>query len=116
MQPGGLKTKVSTGPLTAGTGSIYNVVCQYSQSVMSIYIDGVLQVSELETISSGSICGKEIGPTVNKANMYIGCQGGIKNFYTGSLQNIAIYPRALSSDEIYENFVRSLAIKSKSHG
>ena len=38
---------VSTGPITVGTGSIYNVVCQYSQSVMSIYVDGVLQVSEL---------------------------------------------------------------------
>jgi len=103
---------VSTGPITVGTGSIYNVVCQYSQSVMSIYIDGVLQVSELETISSGSICGKEIGPTQNKANMYIGCQGGIQNFYTGSLQNIAIYPRALKNSEIEENYYESKYIGS----
>jgi len=103
---------VSTGPITAGTGSIYNVVCQYSQSVMSIYIDGVLQVSELETISSGSICGKEIGPTQNKANMYIGCQGGIQNFLTGSLQNIAIYPRALKNSEIEENYYESKYIGS----
>ena len=98
---------VSTGPIIAGTGSIYNVVCQYSQSVMSIYVDGVLQVSELETIKSGSICGKEIGPTQNKANMYIGCQGGIQNFYTGSLQNIAIYPRALKDSEIEDNYYES---------
>ena len=79
---------------------------------MSIYIDGVLQVSELETISSGSICGKEIGPTQNKANMYIGCQGGIQNFYTGSLQNIAIYPRALKNSEIEENYYESKYIGS----
>ena len=98
---------VSTGPIIAGTGSIYNVVCQYSQSVMSIYVDGVLQVSELETIKSGSICGKEIGPTQNKANMYVGCQGGIQNFYTGSLQNIAIYPRALKNSEIEDNYYES---------
>ena len=98
---------VSTGPIIAGTGSIYNVVCQYSQSVMSIYVDGVLQVSELETNKSGSICGKEIGPTQNKANMYIGCQGGIQNFYTGSLQNIAIYPRALKDSEIEDNYYES---------
>ena len=98
---------VSTGPIIAGTGSIYNVVCQYSQSVMSIYVDGVLQVSELETTSSGSICGKEIGPTQNKANVYIGCQGGIQNFYTGSLQNIAIYPRALKDSEIQDNYYES---------
>ena len=98
---------VSTGPIVAGTGSIYNVVCQYSQSVMSIYVDGVLQVSELETIKSGSICGKEIGPTRNKANVYIGCQGGIQNFYTGSLQNIAIYPRALKDSEIQDNYYES---------
>ena len=98
---------VSTGPIVAGTGSIYNVVCQYSQSVMSIYVDGVLQVSELETIKSGSICGKEIGPTRNKSNVYIGCQGGIQNFYTGSLQNIAIYPRALKDSEIQDNYYES---------
>ena len=98
---------VSTGPITVGTGSIYNVVCQYSESVMSIYIDGVLQVSELESINSGSICGKELGLTQNKANMYIGCQGGIQNFFTGSLQNIAIYPRALSDTEISENYYES---------
>lgn len=98
---------VSTGPIVAGTGSIYNVVCQYSQSVMSIYVDGVLQVSELETIKSGSICGKEIGPTRNKSNVYIGCQGGIQNFYTGSLQNIAIYPRALKDSEIEDNYYES---------
>jgi len=98
---------VSTGPLTVGTGSIYNVVCQYSQSVMSIYVDGVLQVSELESIKSGSICGKELGITQNKSNMYIGCQGGIQNFYTGSLQNIAIYPRALKNSEIEENYYES---------
>ena len=74
---------------------------------MSIYVDGVLQVSELETIKSGSICGKEIGPTQNKANMYVGCQGGIQNFYTGSLQNIAIYPRALKNSEIEDNYYES---------
>jgi hypothetical protein len=103
---------VSTGPIATGTGSIYNVVCQYSQSVMSIYIDNVLQVSQLETTKSGSICGKEIGPTENKANMYIGCQGGIQNFFTGSLQNIAIYPRALKNSEIAENYYESKYIGS----
>ena len=103
---------VSTGPIATGTGSIYNVVCQYSQSVMSIYIDNVLQVSQLETTKSGSICGKEIGPTENKANMYIGCQGGIQNFFTGSLQNIAIYPRALKNSEIEENYYESKYIGS----
>ena len=103
---------VSTGPIIAGTGSIYNVVCQYSQSVMSIYVDGALQVSELESTSSGSLCGKEIGPTQNKSNVYIGCQGGIQNFYTGSLQNIAIYPRALKNSEIEENYYESKYIGS----
>ena len=98
-------TTVSTGTVKChpDSGSIYNVTCQYSSSELSIWVDGVKQNSVTEIITSGSLCGKEFGLTQNNANIYIGCQGGIKNFFTGSLQNISIYPRALKEREIIEH-------------
>ena len=98
-------TTVSTGPIKChpASGSIYNITCQYSSSKLSIWIDGVKQNEVTEVITSGSLCGKEFGLTQNNANIYIGCQGGIKNFFTGSLQNISIYSRALKEREIIEH-------------
>ena len=98
-------TTVSTGTINChpDSGSIYNITCQYSSSELSIWVDGIKQNSVIETVSEGTICGKELGLTQNNANIYIGCQGGIKNFFTGSLQNISMYSRALKEKEIIEH-------------
>ncbi len=88
---------------------IYNITCQYVQDTnqdlnLEIWIDGTKQASVTEDYPIGcSTCGKDAGITQNNANVYIGCQGGIQHFLTGSLQNISIYQRALKDEEIIEH-------------
>jgi len=88
---------------------IYNVTCQYAQDKtqalnLEIWIDGTKATTVTEDYPVGcSTCGKDAGITQNNANVYIGCQGGIQHFFTGSLQNISIYQRALSDAEIEEH-------------
>ena len=87
---------------------IYNITCQYVQAEdkslnLEIWIDGIKQASTTEDYPVGcTTCGKDAGITQNNANVYIGCQGGIQHFFTGSLQNISIYQRALKDEEIIE--------------
>ena len=95
--------------LLATNQSIYNITCQYRKDdkedlILEIWVDGVKQGSVLEDYPVGcTTCGKDAGITQNNANIYIGCQGGIQNFFTGSLQNISIYQRALKEEEILEH-------------
>jgi|TARA_R110002074_G_scaffold279659_1_gene451108 hypothetical protein len=99
-------TGLSANPLNE---PIYNITCQYVQDTnqnlnLEVWIDGTKQASVTEDYPIGcSTCGKDAGITQNNANVYIGCQGGIQHFLTGSLQNISIYQRALKDEEIIEH-------------
>jgi len=112
----GYKTHTVTTPLPFNpvNGSIYNITCQYEKNQttedleLSIWIDGTKQASVIEDYPTGcSTCKKDAGVTQNNANIYIGCQGGIRNFFTGSLQNISIYQRPLLEEEIIEHSYES---------
>ena len=92
---------------------IYNITCQYVKAEdeslnLEVWVDGNKMGSAVEDYPTGcSTCKKDAGITQNNANIYIGCQGGIKNFFTGSLQNISIYQRALLEEEIIEHSYES---------
>jgi hypothetical protein len=78
------------------SGSITNdvfihIVFIRKGTTLSNYLNGVL-VSEFDDTTS---CG-----TSNTANMTIGCRGNLVRFFKGKIDDIRIYNRSLSTDEI----------------
>ena len=89
-QSSGVTTaEVSSSQLTPDTW--YHVVCQKSGSVYSIYLDGSLDSSQTQSISN---------PTVNDREMHIGGDGTSDGLFYGSLDEIRIYNRSLTTTEI----------------
>jgi hypothetical protein len=79
---------------------IYHVVSTYNGSIMRIYINGVESGTGLST--SGNI-------ETNTEQLAIGVRyihrgGGTDSFFSGNIYSNKIYNRALSADEILQNF------------
>ena len=94
---GGSYSNLSTTTATyMNTSSWYQVVATYSSGFRRLYINGILVNSDTQ---SGII-------STNSGGVRIGAYGGASPnyFYNGSLAICKIYNRALTAQEIKENF------------
>ena len=71
-----------------------HIVCKYSNSQMSIYVNGTLYIGSTSDVE---------GTYQNNANIYIGNKGGHSNHFSGSLSQIKIYNQALTDTQITNN-------------
>ncbi len=71
-------------------GNWHHVLYTYDGSFARLYVDGTLNNSQTHT---GAIA-------VSGANLYIGSTGGGSEFYKGDMDDVRIYNRALSADEV----------------
>jgi hypothetical protein len=77
-------------------GVYHHVVCTNVNGVTSIYIDGQLDVSGART------------PSVSNDPLYIGAGPGGTGAFSGSLDEVAIWSRALSTAEVLELYRRGV--------
>ena len=83
------------------SGKWHHVVCQKSSSYLQIWIDGVLNSNVSSSISF---------PVTNRHNFYVAGNGTDESYFSGSLDEIRIYKKGLSSLEItnlYDNSLRT---------
>ena len=100
---GGVSNNSLNAPLPS-TGVWHHSVATYDGATMSIYIDGVLVAQQPST---GYIDGTNDsnGPGNDNFLLNIGAKPDSLNsvdFFTGSIDDVAIYNRALSSNEVSE--------------
>jgi hypothetical protein len=83
-----------------GDGNWHHVVATYEITTgdANLYIDGSLDISE--TLDSGEII-------IGTENLYVGVgnfYGGFTNYFNGIIDEVRIYNRALSADEIRRHY------------
>lgn len=90
-QSSGLQTQeiMSSSPLT--TGSWHHIVCQKTSSIFQIWIDGTLDTSVSSSITAN---------VTNDNSFFIGGNGTTDGMFSGSLDEIRIYNKGLTSQEI----------------
>jgi hypothetical protein len=100
MNIGGSIAQLTTITSTyMNTSSWYNVVGTYVSGVgRKLYINGTLVNSDT---SSGTISTNATGMSIGVYGGYSGSRG---YYYNGSISNVKIYNRALSSTEITQNY------------
>ena len=85
------------------------IACRYSSGSIDFFINGTPLTSSqspsiIPSIATGSYSTKITFSDIGGAT-YIGATPGYVNSFSGSLAQLFIYNRALSSDEIYNNYV-----------
>lgn len=95
---GNLKPEIISNLLT--NGSFYHFVCQKTGSQLEMYINGTLisSGSDYSNIPFNIIGG--IGDTHNDCDTFIGSLGGYSQMYNGSLDELKIYNRPLTINQI----------------
>jgi hypothetical protein len=81
-----------TSTISITDGNWHHVVGTYNGSVAALYIDGNLEVS-----------GNRSG-NFTPGNIAIGSGGGGGEYFNGKIANVRIYSKALTSDEIQQNY------------
>ncbi|MGD0205284.1 MAG: LamG-like jellyroll fold domain-containing protein [Dehalococcoidia bacterium] len=96
IKSGGGRLQLLTPEMTLETNRWYHVAGTYDGNTMKIYLDGVLQVSG------------DMGPTQvgNSSPLYFGYNdvGGFPYYLDGSLDEVAIFSRALTAPEIQRHY------------
>ncbi|MBE3140347.1 MAG: hypothetical protein IMZ53_07180, partial [Thermoplasmata archaeon] len=81
-----------------------HITCVYKSGVGSkIYVNGV-DINAVQ-VGTGSITGN-IAKSRNQP-LFLGCRYGTQDFYTGKIDEAKIYPYALSSQQINQNYLDS---------
>jgi len=81
---------------TIHTGnSFVHIVCLKQGPLIKIYINGTLVSETTDTTRLGSACGSH-----NNAEITLGTRGNKKRFFTGKIDDVRIYNRALTIEEI----------------
>ena len=75
-------------------GATHHVVATYDGAYVRLYIDSVLHVKTAQTGNVDSVT----------ASLLIGSLNAAGNFWSGSLDEVAFYPRGLSAAEVRNNF------------
>ncbi|MFH1431332.1 MAG: LamG-like jellyroll fold domain-containing protein [Nanoarchaeota archaeon] len=80
----------------------YHVTTMYNGTGSSLYIDGVLENSSLYNYQSSSLDVFPVG-----AN-YVTLDDSYSNFFNGSIDELRIWNRSLSDDEVYQHYISNL--------
>jgi glucose/arabinose dehydrogenase/PKD repeat protein len=75
---------------TIPTGAFHHLACTWDGSTLSVYIDGILSNSTSQTTNASG----------NTSALYIGQYGGNTDRWNGIIDEIRIYSKALTSQEI----------------
>ena len=86
------KCKVNWGEGQATLNQWYHVAMTYNGSALQLYVDGVAKNSKS---ASGSL-------NINSRNLYIGSNDAKKKVFDGVIDEVAIYNRTLTAEEIAE--------------
>lgn len=84
------------GGAALSTNIWYNIVGVYDSVGLKTYLNGALN-------DSASDAGKSISSSGNM-DIFVGSQNGPSNYFPGRISNVQIYNRALSSNEILQNY------------
>lgn len=95
-RPGGLH--ITGGVTGVWDGSWHHVAAVYDGTAMRIYVDGTQRLSEGETGAIASYTG----------NFRMAGYNGGGLAYSGSLDEVAIYPRALPASEVADHYAASI--------
>ena len=80
------------------TGSIYHVVSTFNGiSTHQMYLNGIASVNNGATSTT-------IASSVNANTFFIGQRGDNAGYVSGSIYNVKVYNRALSANEVLQNF------------
>lgn len=104
MNIGGITNLSTTTATYMNTTSWYQVVGTYTSGTRRLYINGVLVNSDAQT---GTIATDSGGMSIGVYGGYAGARG---YYYNGNLAVCRVYNRALTSAEIYQNY---LALKGR---
>jgi hypothetical protein len=85
------------------TGTWYHVAATYKNGNLKLYINGVLVATQSNTggVINGSTVPLRIGCRDNPSG------SGLERFFTGSIDEVQIYPFSLSAEQIYQNYLQS---------
>jgi hypothetical protein len=90
---GGSANFVATGDNSITSTSYHHVVGVYSNKAMSIYVDGTLDGTGTYDRTSG---------TTPSSNLIFGQRGTLASYYDGLLDEVGIWSRALTAEEVSE--------------
>jgi hypothetical protein len=95
-------------PIILNTGSLY-VACRYSNGTIDLFLNGLPVTSSqsnviLDTQVTGSTRSDSLTYTTT-GSLFIGALPNSVSTFSGSLAQFSIYNRALTSTEIYSNYV-----------
>jgi predicted glutamine amidotransferase len=90
-----------TSPLVTGTW--YHVAATYKNGLLNLYVNGVLDATA--TNAGGAITGSTVP-------LRIGCRdnadgSACERFFDGSIDEVKIYPFALTTEQIHQNYLDS---------
>jgi hypothetical protein len=80
--------------LTAPTGTWFHLVGIWTGSAWQVYYNGALETNVALSINDG------IGPGGGVSHFYVGVEPGLTRYLDGSIDEVRIYNRALSSTEV----------------
>lgn len=87
---GSAVVQIHTGT-TIADGGMHHVICQKNGALLSLYVDGVRRATTTDTM---------VGSTANTAPVRFGTRLPTVRRFAGALDDVRIYNRALSTDEI----------------
>ena len=95
----GTNNTVVSGSITVSAGTWYHAVGVYDGSTMKLYINGA---SDATPVSYSS------GIHNNTAPFTIGCRNGNAQFFDGQIDEVAVFNRALTADEVTSIYEKGL--------
>lgn len=98
MSIGGITNLTTTTATYMNTTNWYQVVGTYTSGARRLYINGVLVNSDTQT---GTIATSNGGMSIG---VYGGFNGGRGYYYDGNLSSCKVYNRALTAQEVQQNF------------
>ena len=85
--------------------TVYHVVATYDGSKMKLYINGNLEKTQNYNAT--------INPPTSGTNMILGgtpSGSSVSNYFNGKIYSAAVYNRALTADEVYQNYVAGMYV------
>ncbi|MBU1000890.1 LamG domain-containing protein, partial [Patescibacteria group bacterium] len=87
------------GDITINDGNWHHIVGTYDETTLKLYVDGILDDSS--TSYSGNM-------TTNAASVAIGARSSSTDYFIGSIDEVRIYKRALTADEVKAQYTQGI--------
>ncbi|GIV84418.1 MAG: hypothetical protein KatS3mg052_1425 [Candidatus Roseilinea sp.] len=81
-------------------GAFHHIAFVRASGTLSLYVDGILEDVKPDLSGKLILCGYFTCDTGNTAPVYVGQRGGGTNRFTGAVDEVAIFSRALTANEV----------------